>query len=206
MKRWLLVALATAVPAGAQQARTSIGPGMSEAEVRRAFGEPTVRRQVADRTYLFYANGCPIRCGSDDVVFLDGGRVVTAVLRTPGRYFTGPAVVGLPSDARRSASAGRAERPVRNEGIRMRMPGTGRTSVGAAPPTRRIVVGPREGEVAAPADGFRARRDATTDTIRGPLQRADTAAALSPPPPVPGTPPASTTPARPQPQPARPPR
>jgi hypothetical protein len=93
MKISLLLVLALALPAGAQ-ARSSIAPGMSETDVRRVFGEPTVRREVAGRTYLFYANGCPVRCGSDDVVFLEGGRVVTAVLRTPGRHFAGPAVVG----------------------------------------------------------------------------------------------------------------
>lgn len=187
MKAWLLLALAAAVPAGAQ-ARASIAPGMTEAEVRRVFGEPTVRRHAADRSYLFYANGCPVRCGSDDVVFFEGGRVVNAVLRAPGRHFAGPGVVAPP----------RAGRPSRSEGIRVQLPASAR-------PARRIVIGPRDGELAAPADGLRARRDPTTDTIRGPLQQADTAAALSPPTPVPGTPPASTTPVRPQPQPPRPP-
>ena len=196
-RAWLLLALAAALPAGAQT-RTSIAAGMTEAEVRQAFGEPTVRRQAADRIYLFYANGCPVRCGSDDVVFLERGRVVTAILRTQGRHFAGPGFVGAPPEARR------AERPARNEGIQLRVPGSTRTSVGTGRPSRRIVVGPRDGESGLPADGFRARRDPTTDTIRGPLQRADTAAALSPPAPVPGTPPASGAPARPQPVPPRP--
>lgn len=204
MKSWLLFVLVAAVPAGAQ-ARTTIAPGMTEAEVRRVFGEPTVRRQTADRSYLFYANGCPVQCGSDDVVFFEGGRVVTAVLRTPGRHFAGPAVVGSPSHSGGTPSPRRTERPTRSEGIRVQVPGTARRSVGAERAARRIVVGPRDGELGAPADGFRARRDPTTDTIRGPLQGADTAAALSPPAPVPGTPPASGTPARPQPQPPRPP-
>lgn len=204
MKTWLLLALAAAGPAGAQ-ARTSIGPGMTEADVRRVFGEPTVRRQAADRTYLFYANGCPVRCGSDDVVFLEADRVIAAVLRTPARHFAGPAVLGSPPPSGGTPSPRRAERPLRSEGIEVQVPGSARTTVGAKRPARRIVVGRRDGELAAPADGFRTRRSATTDTIRGPLQRADTAAALSPPAPVPGTPPASGTPARPQPQPPRPP-
>lgn len=210
MIRWMVIGLVLAAPAVAQ-GRGTIARGMTEAEVRTAFGEPTVRREAASRAYLFYANGCPIKCGSDDVVFLENGRVVTAVLRSPGRHFAGPAVTGLPDGTgtarpSRRTAVRHSEAPPRTEGVRLRVPGSERTSVGAGSP-RRIVVGPRAGELGTPADGFRSQRSATTDTIRGPLQRADTAAALSPPAPVPGTPPASATPARPQQQqPPRPPR
>ena len=179
----LLAALCTAVPLGAQS--TTIRPGMSQAEVIAAFGPPTVTRQAGDWAYLFYANGCPVSCGSDDVVFLRNGQVVTAVLRTGQRRFAGAGVGALDG-----AAAPRS-------GMQTRVPGTARTRVSGRP-ARRIVVGPRDGAVSAPADGFR-DPGATGDTIRGPLQRADTAAALSPPTPVPGTPPASGTPPRPQP-------
>ena len=179
----LLAAFCLATPLAAQSA--TIRAGMSQAEVIAAFGSPTVVRQVGYWAYLFYPNGCPVSCGSDDVVFLRNGQVVTAVLRTGQRRFAGRGVGALNGT------------PPPRSGTQMRVPGTARMPVGGRP-ARRIVVGPRDGAVSAPADGFRAP-GATGDTIRGPLQPADTAAALSPPAPVPGTPPASGTPPRPQP-------
>ncbi|HEV2147048.1 MAG TPA: outer membrane protein assembly factor BamE, partial [Longimicrobiaceae bacterium] len=81
-------ALLPAAPAAAQ----TIREGMTEAQVRGALGEPAAVRRTGDGwTYLFYLNGCAVRCGSDDVVFLREGRVATAVFRTPRRRFAGPA-------------------------------------------------------------------------------------------------------------------
>lgn len=148
--------------------RAAVQPGMTEPEVRRILGEPEVVRRVSSRAYLFYANGCPIRCGMDDVVFLDNGRVTRVFLRAPTR----------------SAS-----------GVRMTVPGSRGVSVGRSP--RRIVVGPRPGATSRPADGLARPAGAVGDTVRGPLQRSDTTAALRPPTPVPGTPPADTAAPRP---------
>jgi hypothetical protein len=65
----------------------TITVGMSEEDVLAKFGAPATTRTVGRWTYLFYTNGCAVRCGSDDVVTLEAGRVVTAVLRTPMRRF-----------------------------------------------------------------------------------------------------------------------
>lgn len=183
-----LVLLIGASTAAAQQASV-IRAGMTEAEVRAAFGAPAVVRHSGSRSYLFYTNGCPVRCGSDDVVFLENGRVAMAVLRSPARRISGPGVQGS-----RPGPAGTEP----GAGVELRLPGTRGVSVGRAP-SRRIVVGPRTGEAQTQADGYAVRRPAVTDTIRGPLQRADTAAALRPPAPVPGTPPADTVTVRPRP-------
>jgi hypothetical protein len=82
-----LALLGLAAPAAGQAA---IHAGMSADEVRAAFGAPARTRDQGDWTYWFYPNGCPVRCGSDDVVFLQDGKVVAAVLRTPRRRFEGP--------------------------------------------------------------------------------------------------------------------
>jgi hypothetical protein len=82
-----LAAAAWAAPAAAQG---SIRAGMTADDVRAAFGAPATVREAGGWTYLFYHNGCPRRCGSDDVVFLQDGRVVAAVLRTGRRRMEGP--------------------------------------------------------------------------------------------------------------------
>ncbi len=93
MRLWLLglsAALLVALPAHAQRGGT-IRPGMSAEEVRAVFGSPASSRVMGEWTYLYYLNGCPVRCGSDDVVFLQADTVVAAVLRAPGRRFAGAA-------------------------------------------------------------------------------------------------------------------
>jgi hypothetical protein len=84
----VLALLGLAAPAAAQGG--AIRAGMSPDEVRAAFGAPARMRTEGDWTYWFYANGCPVRCGSDDVVFLQNDHVVAAVLRTGVRRFEGP--------------------------------------------------------------------------------------------------------------------
>lgn len=80
--------LLAAAPAAAQR---TISPGMSEAQVRAVLGTPATTRATDGWKYLYYHNGCPVRCGSDDVVFLQNDRVVAAVFRTGARRFTGAA-------------------------------------------------------------------------------------------------------------------
>jgi hypothetical protein len=75
--------LAASSPAAAQ----TISPGMTSAQVR----------SVGDWSYLYYLNGCAVRCGSDDVVFIQNDRVVAAVFRTGSRRFAGP-VAGVALD------------------------------------------------------------------------------------------------------------
>lgn len=96
-KSMLLAAAATLLAAGATPAlaQTTISPGMTVEQVRDRFGAPATTRAQGDWTYWYYHNGCPVRCGSDDVVFFQNDRVVAAVLRTARRRFAGPA----PDDA-----------------------------------------------------------------------------------------------------------
>jgi hypothetical protein len=99
-----LAAAAVLLAAGPAPAQATISEGMSGAQVRAAFGAPATTRAAGDWTYWYYHNGCPRRCGSDDVVFFRDGRVViAAVLRTSGSPLHGPA-----RGRRAGAGAGRA--------------------------------------------------------------------------------------------------
>jgi len=150
----LALGLALLHPA-ASRAQT-VRPGMTEAQVRSLLGQPTVVRAQDDWVYLFYPNGCAVRCGSDDVVFLRDDRVVTAVFRTARRRFVGtPAAAALeaaegdngPGNGRAAGAPPREEgsirvspsrvrgsapgRPgARVEGIRVTVPGTENAATG----------------------------------------------------------------------------
>ena len=91
MKKTMLLAAAVMAFAAAPAAGQTISQGMTVAQVRGEFGAPATTREAGDWTYWYYHNGCPNRCGSDDVVFFQNGRVVAAVLRTRARRFQGPA-------------------------------------------------------------------------------------------------------------------
>ena len=113
MKKSMLLAgaamlLTAATPALGQ---TTISPGMSTEQVRDRFGAPATTRTQGDWAYWYYLNGCPIRCGSDDVVFFQNDRVVAAVLRTSRRRFAGPAA----DDALNAAGAAPAPDTRRND-------------------------------------------------------------------------------------------
>ena len=84
-------ALAAVSASGAAAQRGMIGEGMTPAQVRGIFGAPARTRETGEWSYWFYANGCPVRCGSDDVVFFRNERVVAAVLRSRHRVMSGPA-------------------------------------------------------------------------------------------------------------------
>lgn len=80
----------------------TIDPGMSEAEVYALWGAPVGVRRAGEWTYLYFRNGCEWSCGTYDLVFLQSGKVVDAVLRWPGHNFSGqstspPGVVPLPT-------------------------------------------------------------------------------------------------------------
>ncbi len=144
------LAVLPCAPAAAQTVRA----GMTETQVRSALGEPAATRRSDDGwSYLFYLNGCAVRCGSDDVVFLQGDRVVTAVFRTPRRRFAGPAassvLEGASAGPARATSPGGGARPAAGghpravepapgqatvTGIRVTLPGSEDMSVGGGQP------------------------------------------------------------------------
>jgi hypothetical protein len=138
------VATVSAVPAAAQSGM--IAPGMTPAQVRDVFGAPARTREAGAWTYWFYANGCPVRCGSDDVVFFQNDRVVTAVLRTHRRAVSGPAAPtaleraggDIDADAirARAAEEGSAPSPSRPIRVRGRSRDAGAEPDENAPPAR----------------------------------------------------------------------
>jgi hypothetical protein len=87
MTRLFLALLLASAPL---QAQSVISQGMTPEQVRETFGAPATTRTSGEWTYWYYHNGCPNRCGSDDVVFFREDRVVAAVLRTRARRFSGP--------------------------------------------------------------------------------------------------------------------
>lgn len=88
----------TLVPQGTD---STVRPGMTEAQVRAAWGAPSGTRARGDFTYLFFANGCQPACGVQDVVILERGQVVDAVARGKGHRYDGVS----------SSPAGRAPSP-----------------------------------------------------------------------------------------------
>jgi hypothetical protein len=90
MKKAMLLALAAMSVAAAPAAGQTISQGMTSDQVRAEVGAPATSRAAGEWTYWYYHNGCPVRCGSDDVVFFQNDRVVAAVLRTARRRYAGP--------------------------------------------------------------------------------------------------------------------
>jgi len=91
--RALLFAACTAAlaagPLAAQDTTRTIRPGMTEADVRARWGEPVAVRRLNDWTYLFYRNGDEHRVGHYDVVFLQNGQVMDAVVRSAAHVYAG---------------------------------------------------------------------------------------------------------------------
>jgi hypothetical protein len=81
----------------------SIDPGMTREEVLARLGTPNGESHFGSFTYLFYENGCVVKCGVDDVVVLEKGIVTDAVFRSPKRTFTG---VSAPATSLPSTSTG----------------------------------------------------------------------------------------------------
>jgi len=80
----------------------TIAPGMTEREVYTLWGPPVAVRRHGEFTYLFFRNGCEYSCGTEDVVTLQDGQVVDAVLRWPGHGYSGqssspPGTVPVPN-------------------------------------------------------------------------------------------------------------
>jgi hypothetical protein len=111
-RRWLtrwVVACAVFTAASAFSAASAVGqdvktikPGMTEAEVRANWGEPMTARKAGNMTYLYYKNDCLRSCGTYDVVFLENGQVVDAVVRDSHRAYDG--IASSPRDRKPEAT------------------------------------------------------------------------------------------------------
>jgi hypothetical protein len=71
------------------QAPVTIDSGMTRAQVVSRLGEPISSRTYREHTYMLYRNGCEQKCGMNDLVVLDSGRVVDAVFRSGARHYSG---------------------------------------------------------------------------------------------------------------------
>ena len=67
----------------------TIAPGMAEKDIFSLWGPPIAVRHQGEMTFLYFRNGCEYTCGTEDVVFLQKGQVVDAVLRWPGHGYSG---------------------------------------------------------------------------------------------------------------------
>ncbi|HEV8265932.1 MAG TPA: hypothetical protein VGQ06_13365 [Gemmatimonadales bacterium] len=67
----------------------TIAPGMAEREIYALWGAPAAVRRVGEFTYLFFNNGCEYTCGTMDVVTLQNGQVVDAIVRWDGHRYAG---------------------------------------------------------------------------------------------------------------------
>ncbi len=67
----------------------TVNPGMTEREVYLIWAAPAAVRRVGVYTYLFFQNGCEYSCGTMDVVTLQNGRVVDAIVRWDGHRYSG---------------------------------------------------------------------------------------------------------------------
>ncbi|HUL04411.1 MAG TPA: hypothetical protein VLV16_14415 [Gemmatimonadales bacterium] len=67
----------------------TIDPGMHERDVYSLWGPPAAVRHLGEFTWLYFRNGCEYTCGIMDVVTLQNGLVVDAILRWPGHGYSG---------------------------------------------------------------------------------------------------------------------
>jgi len=67
----------------------TVAPGMGEKDVYALWGPPMEVRRMGEYTYIYYPNGCERSCGTADVVILQNGLVVDAIVRWPGHAYSG---------------------------------------------------------------------------------------------------------------------
>jgi hypothetical protein len=85
----IAAAIAASLLAAPLAAQTSqIAPGMTRDQVEAQFGRPASERHFGAHDYLLFDADCGRRCG-DDLVILDQGKVVDAIIRSSGRAYTG---------------------------------------------------------------------------------------------------------------------
>ena len=59
------------------------------AEVKAQWGEPLTVRSAGIMSYMYYKSDCLKKCGTNDVVFLENGQVIDAVVRDKSRRYDG---------------------------------------------------------------------------------------------------------------------
>ena len=74
----------------------TVRPGMTSDEVVATWGPAVADRAVGNWTFLYFRNGCEQACGTFDVVLLEGGQVVDAIVRGFGHTCAG--VSSSPAD------------------------------------------------------------------------------------------------------------
>jgi hypothetical protein len=84
-----VLCIAAVSTAAAAQTVPTIDPGMTRDQVVAKLGQPLSTRSYDGHTYLLYKNGCEKKCGMNDLVVLDSGKVVDAVFRSPARHYSG---------------------------------------------------------------------------------------------------------------------
>lgn len=67
----------------------TVTPGMTREQVISLWGVPVAERTQEQWIYLYFRNGCEVTCGMFDLVLLQGGQVVDAVVRGPGHTYAG---------------------------------------------------------------------------------------------------------------------
>lgn len=98
----LLFVVGVTARAHAQDVKT-IKPGWTEAQVREAWGEPLTVRKAGIMSYMYYLSSCLKTCGTNDVVFLENGQVIDAVVRDKGRKYDG--IASSPADRKPEPTA-----------------------------------------------------------------------------------------------------
>lgn len=86
----------------------TVSPGMTRDDVIAAWGAPVAERAAGGWTYLYYRNGCELSCGTFDVVFLENGQVVDAIVRWSGHGYAGTSTSPPGKEARATIPPGGA--------------------------------------------------------------------------------------------------
>ncbi len=67
----------------------TVDPGMTADQVIATWGPPVAQRAAGNWLYLYFRNGCEYTCGTFDVVFLQDGQVVDAIVRAGNHIYSG---------------------------------------------------------------------------------------------------------------------
>jgi len=70
-------------------AANAVRPGMTQAEVEARWGQPLATRTANDWTYMYFRNRRERRVGYEDVVLLQHGQVMDAIVRSPDHVYAG---------------------------------------------------------------------------------------------------------------------